>query len=72
MNINVDKFYQVLNELNKDIFDYGGISCPSASVFIGEINGNPVRLTVMTEKEATEEHDYECTNDDHLILEETD
>lgn len=64
MNINVDKFDSILVELATDV---GGMCCESA-VFIGEINGKPVRLSVMSLDQAEEDHDYHGTNEDRLVL----
>lgn len=66
MKINADKLKQVLEILNKGTGGY----CASSSVFIGEINGAPIQLTVMTTNEAQNEHDYAGTLADYLVIEE--
>lgn len=64
MKIDNEKLEAVLKSLASDV---GGM-CTAASVFIGEVNRKPVYITVMSKKEAREEHDYEGTPPKHLCI----
>jgi len=47
------------NKLVQDLAKTTGSTCLESSVFIGEVSGKPVRLTVMTYEEAVAEHGYD-------------
>lgn len=68
MNINTEKLLRILKELEQDVNDV--CMCVESGVFIGEINGKPVKLTVMTSDEAIEAHYYARTMDENLVIEE--
>lgn len=55
MEIDSEKFIALLRELADGIIS--GPACES-SVFIGEVDGCPVRVAVMSRQEAKDEHDF--------------
>jgi len=65
--INVDAAHlgDTISSLAKDV----GGWCSAASVFIGEVDGKPVRVEVLRMAEAVEEHDYEGTAVQYNCLE---
>lgn len=65
MKTNLVKFENLIEELSRDV----GGSCCEASVFIGEIKGKPVKLTVMSKSEARESHDYNGVLSEHDCIE---
>ncbi len=67
MYIDSKKMEDIINKLSASIYDYGVISCPASSVFIGEIDGRPIRLTVMTKDYAKEEHEYDGRKKQHRV-----
>ncbi len=71
MNIDVDKLYRVLKELNNDIVIK---VYTQAGIFTGETeDGNPVHLSIMTTRFAEKEYQYEdCIHEDYLIIDESD
>ena len=54
MQIDVDKLSNLINELSVDCVNH----CVESSVFIGEIDDNVIRLTIINKGEAIEEHDF--------------
>lgn len=64
MTIDVKKLTDMLEKLNENTRG----SCCESSAFIGEINGKPVRLTVMQIDEAVDEHYYEGTRAEHACV----
>lgn len=64
MSVDAIKLEGVLRKLAKDVGGY----CCDASVFIGEIDGKPVYLTVYERSEAEDCHDYEGTRDKHNCI----
>lgn len=58
-----------LESLIEEFADETGGGCCEVSAFIGEINGKIVRLSVMTKKEALDQHDFEEINDRHRCVE---
>lgn len=65
MQLNLLRLERLLEELSRDV----GGSCFEASVFIGEIKGKPIRLTVMSKSEARESHDYSGVLPEHECIE---
>ncbi len=63
--INTNKLESILTNFSNDI---DGITV-ERSVFIGEINGKPVQITVMSKSEAQIEHDYEGTRPEYDCFE---
>jgi len=59
MNINLEKLARTINELERNTRN----ACCESAVFIGEINDKPVRISIMSNDEAVESHDYEETLD---------
>ena len=59
MSINVERIRSIIKDLGNDTAG----SCCECSVFIGEIDGKPIRISVMSKHEAEEAHDYEGTLD---------
>ena len=57
--IRQEKLKTLLTELAKET----GGRCLESSVFIGEIAGKPVKVTVVAYEEARECHDYDGTDD---------
>nr|WP_199065006.1 hypothetical protein [Chromobacterium sp. ASV5] len=66
MIVNAEKLAQVIQDLSADC---GGWAVSSAA-FIGIVNGNPVRIEVMTPDEAEEEHDFDGVGDEYRCIEE--
>ncbi|QIY81465.1 hypothetical protein [Chromobacterium violaceum] len=64
MKVNAEKLEQIIQELSSEV---GGWSC-SSSVFVGEVNGNPVRIEVMTPSEAADEHDFDGVGDEYRCI----
>ena len=65
MKTNIVKFESLLEELASET----GGRCCEVSAFIGKINGKVVRLSVMTKKEALDQHDFEEINEHHRCIE---
>lgn len=54
--IDSEKLYQILCDLQQDVGT--ALSCTESSVFIGDIGGKPIMVTVMSKREAESEHGY--------------
>lgn len=65
MKTNLQKFEAIVEEL---IANTTGPCCES-SVFIGEIKGRVIRLSVMTKREAVDVHDFEGLNENRTCVE---
>lgn len=64
MKIDGEKLKEILKDLANDV---GGM-CAQSSVFIGEIEGRPIRVSAMSKEEAEEEHDFEGTDATYQCL----
>ena len=58
-----------LERLIQEFSDETCRRCCETSAFIGETDGKIVRLSVMTKKEALDQHDFEEINDHHRCIE---
>ncbi len=58
MKTNLQKFEQLVQEFAEDVSG----RCLETSAFIGEVDGKLIRLSVMTKKEAIDQHDFEEIN----------
>ena len=65
MKINIVKLESLIEEFSAET----GGRCREVAAFIGEIDGKVVRLSVMTKKEALDQHDFEEVNDHHRCIE---
>lgn len=57
-----------LEGLIEEFADETGGGCCEVAAFIGEIDGKIVRLSVMTKKEALDQHGFEEINDRHRCV----
>lgn len=64
MKIDNEKLQKIIKQMSKET---SGM-CAETSVFIGEINGKPIRLSVMTSNEAEEEHYFEGFKDKFVCI----
>lgn len=63
MKIDCQKLEKLLSEESESL----GIFCET-SFFIGEINGYPVKVAIMTHEQAEVEHDYISTNPEYNCM----
>jgi hypothetical protein len=56
MKTNIVRLEKIIEELSNDV-----IGRCEATAFIGEVDGNPIMLTVMSKDEAIHSHDYTGT-----------
>jgi len=64
MQVDLEKLTSKIKELSKDTKGF----CLESAVFIGEINGNPIRLSVMQKSEADDEYGYEGIDNRHNCI----
>jgi len=65
MKLNSVKLEEIILELLDDV----KYSCVESSVFIGEIKGRPIQISVFKKSEAVDMHYYEGLEDKYTCLE---
>lgn len=64
MEISVEKLSDIIKKLEEGTKD----CCIESAVFIGEVNGKPIRLSVLQKSEAEDVYGYEPSDNRHIYI----